>query len=371
MSVPEPSNCTVGLLLSAAHYASRIKIKPDYLSDPEVIKEVKDQGYKIGKSVSKNATEDNIKGVKRGNTRLSAVCLEPNDLHSPIIISYGGTKKAEDWLSNFRLGLRGEVEKELREAAFEFYQEARAKYPNREIIIAGHSLGGHLAQYVGIRAFATDHPQLDSKRLVQVRTFNPAPIDTSYSKILLENPGLNPKIVNYRFENDTTSNLPIGNYLGNTFVFPCPIFWSHRIQQLKDHLSSDIVNQKVGSTPNTTMNQNILTEQISGVLNSYKCRINSQYFSSYRAGAKNLELMQIYLPKVNELVKAGNYVVALKLLNQLKPQMEGSTSQGIIKTLTRSTEFVHQTKLKEAVAASRIAHNGPIEEENTAPKFKS
>ena len=150
------SRCTIGLLALAAQAAYKIKegsiIDPTYKPDYEqTLIDFAQHDYAIAHSIAP-------KPAGSGETPLTAFCLEPQDGQSPLIISFRGTKTKGDILSDIRLGVLGVVAKDLRDAAFHYYQQIREANPHREIIITGHSLGGHLAHYVAARAYASDKP---------------------------------------------------------------------------------------------------------------------------------------------------------------------------------------------------------------------
>jgi len=144
---PPPSTCTIDFLTVAAQAPYRIKVnneinpeeKPEY---QETFDSLKKHGYKITRAIAPQSA----KGT--GKTELGAACIEPLDNKAPIIVSFRGTKSKWDMLSDVRLGVLGVVTKALRDDAFNFYNEVRKKHPDREIILTGHSLGGHLAHYV-------------------------------------------------------------------------------------------------------------------------------------------------------------------------------------------------------------------------------
>lgn len=50
-----------------------------------------------------------------------------------------------------RLSTLGVVEKEFRDAAFQFYEDIKKANPGRQIVLAGHSPGGNLTQYVATK----------------------------------------------------------------------------------------------------------------------------------------------------------------------------------------------------------------------------
>lgn len=327
------SNCTIGLLVHASQAAYRIK--KDNLIDPayseayaQTLVDIAEQGYSIADSIAPLAS----KGT--GKTSLAAVCLTPQDEHSPLIISFRGTKAGSDVISDIRLSTFGVVEKDFRDAAFEFYLKMRITYPGREIVLTGHSLGGHLAQYVATKAYNTD-PYLVSNPVVQVRTFNTAPINTEHSSIFRSHRHLLAQFVNYRLSPDVISDLPFQHYYGNTFVLPCNkgVLASHPMGAIKQYLPAEILSQTVGSSDNSTKKQDMLVELMRGVVFSYQCRVEGQFFSRFRAGVRNLTEFQKVLPILISAIEEGHYGAAQSKLRELNDEVNGLVSKAIIKVL--------------------------------------
>jgi len=73
----------------------------------------------------------------------------------------------------------------------------------------------------------------------------------------------------------------------------------------------------------------MLLELISRVASSYQCRVEGQYFSRFRAGAKNLAEMKEALPVVHNLIENGQYDQAVYKLVELKEKLNGTFSNGI------------------------------------------
>lgn len=167
------SKCTVRLLTVATE--STYKVRKDNAMDPSIeahkllLDEMESHGYTLTEAIAPIGSEGT------GTTPLGAVCLSPTDSQGPIIIAFRGTKAAGDVVSDMRIMATGVVEANFRNAAFEFYQKIQKANPGREIVLCGHSLGGHLAQYVATKAYNTN-PDLLANPTLQVRTFNTAPV---------------------------------------------------------------------------------------------------------------------------------------------------------------------------------------------------
>lgn len=340
------STCNVKLLAIASQATYKVK-KNDTIDSTysdaykQTLDDIAKQGYAITQAISPIK-----KSQGTGTTPLAALCLTPQnptpqDPKSPIIIAFRGTKTRGDVVSDLRLGLLGVVDKIFRDDAFNFYQKIRDQHPEREIILTGHSLGGHLAQYVATKAYNTDEKLL-ANPIVQVRTFNTAPVSTIHSSVFKTHPHILPQFVNYRLSSDVVSDLPVQHYYGNTFVSPCSkgAFSSHSMGSVLKFLPSEILNQTVG-TSERSKEHNMLAELITGVMSSYQCRIAGQYFSRFRAGAKNLKEMQTILPKVAQDINNSNYNEAIQQLVDLKTRLDGKVSTKFIHALIERARTVN------------------------------
>lgn len=340
------SKCTIGLVAKAAQAAYFVKennqIDCNYSNYGEVLDAIESQGYKTTEKIAPKSS----KGT--GNTPLAAICFEPEDQEQPIIISFRGTKTSDDLLSDLRLGMIGVVEQEFRDAAFKFYEEVRKRNPNREIILTGHSLGGHLAQYVAAKAYNTDSdPNLIKKRLLHVRTFNSAPVDSNHGVILDKNPQLLSNFVNYRLTNDLISDLPLVPYYGSTFVLPCEKgFWdSHpmgAVSEVLQSLPSEISSQTIGSNTPIEKSKEELIELMRGAVSSYECRVKGQFLYPYRAGADNLKKLEAVLPVLIEDIEKGSYDHALTKLRGVRKVLDGLVSEKIVSVLEKEIRKVKQ-----------------------------
>lgn len=350
------SSCTVRLLAIASNATYLLKKDNNIDHDlAETLAGIAEHRYDI----SKAAAPANSMGT--GKSPLAALCLSPKDSKSPIIISFRGTKTRSDIFSDLRLGALGVVEQEFRDSAFKFYQEVRKDHPDREIILTGHSLGGHLAQYVAIKAYNTD-PDLKANPLLQVRTFNTAPIQTTHSSVLESNPQIATQLVNYRLSNDIVSDLPLKEYYGNTYVFPSShgVLSSHSLDTIQKSLPDDILNQQVGANSESEKKHNLLIEHTNGVLHSYQCRVNDQYFSRSRAGVKNLAEMQKIIPEALKLIKNHDYDNAIEKLDELKTKLNGKTSTQIVNELMKKTLEI---KITRQIEHSRKPDVNPIKKQ--------
>lgn len=329
--------CTVNLLAIASRATYRVKqgdiIDPTVKDYHQTLIDIASYDYAITKSVTPKSNKGS------GLSPLTALCLEPADKNKPIIIAFRGTNSSEDLVSDLHLSIAGVVEQQFRQSAFNFYSEVKAQNPNREIVLTGHSLGGHLAQYVFARAYDEDKALVHSE-LLQARTFNTAPITTTHDSVLKKY-NLEHLVVNYSVFNDIVSKLEgIGqHYFGNNFSFYSNhnAYEAHPMGAILEALPADIKNLAVGTSENT-VTKNLLIEQIYGVLYSYECRVNNQYFSSFRAGAINLKHMQNDLPGIVALINEDNYDKAHEALSNLQGKLQGQFSTNILEVLKNSTQ---------------------------------
>lgn len=68
---------------------------------------------------------------------------------SKVIIGYRGSTTARDWLvSDVKIALGTEPSDSRVQKSIRFYEEVKEKYPNKTIVLTGHSLGGRLATLV-------------------------------------------------------------------------------------------------------------------------------------------------------------------------------------------------------------------------------
>ena len=68
---------------------------------------------------------------------------------SKAIIAYRGSVTAKDWLvSDVKIALGTEPSDSRVQKSIRFYDEVKEKYPNKTIVLTGHSLGGRIATLV-------------------------------------------------------------------------------------------------------------------------------------------------------------------------------------------------------------------------------
>ena len=118
---------------------------------------------------------DEIYSTIKGLNEASCVAFKQNNEPGTIIIAYRGTDSIDDLKSDVWLAMTGLPYRKKLSDALAFYTKIQDANPNSTIILTGHSLGGHIATYVGMKISAENTNFM-------VRTFNSAP--TSFKKIL-------------------------------------------------------------------------------------------------------------------------------------------------------------------------------------------
>ncbi|KTD04583.1 lipase family protein [Fluoribacter gormanii] len=349
--------CTIGLLLSAAHLAYRIigenndlryEERSAYITTRQLLHDIDESGYRITKKTNVD--------VKNSNG-LTAVRLEPQDNKSPIIISFRGTDSIREVFSDINLILTGTVGKKLQKEAFSFFKETKKNFPDREIILVGHSLGGHLAQHVAAIAYAEDSNLITSKK-VHVRTFNTAPINSLHGRWLSnEHPSIFSQFCNYRLDRDVVSQTPVQQYYGNTFSFCTEkgMFSAHPLRAMRAVLPESVKNLEVGGASEVQRDLNTLKEAVIGIKEAYAAHIRGQWFSKFRMGSENKKIIDETLDMVTkELNKNPPDLETAKVLLKLsKLGTHGSTSRNCLNCLINDVVYI-QDKYQAPAESSKV-----------------
>ena len=228
--------------------------------------------------------------------------------------------------------------------------------PGRPIVLTGHSLGGHLATYVGTRAYAQQ-----GTPPVQVRTFNTAPVSTAHDGVFEKKPELKGSFINYRLTNDAPSALSFQKYTGETFVFASSkgVLESHLIGSLVKELPEPILKGTIGATESATQDEHLLIERTQGMLHSYQCRVANQYFSSIRQGQQNLEKMSPVLNNLVQRFERKEYALALTELQTLKTKLDGRISIDMVNVLIKSVNSITRASRQTTIGVDVASGPNP------------
>ncbi len=346
--------CNVKLLIHASSATYGLQgqdtNQPIGAEKNEALAEFSKAGYKL----ADYRTPQNSGGTAAAP--MAALCLEPTSGdNGPIVIAFRGTKKKDDIWSNLNVGAKGVAKKEQRDAAFAFYEEMQKKYPNREIILTGHSLGGNLAQYVAARAYSQADSAGKPMPTLSVRTFNPAPIKTRYSEVFTKRPELTKQIVNYRLSKDVISSdkTPFHASYGDMYVFQSKLGTkkAHDLSSMLQEIPPAVLNRTIGFSKNDQ-----LIEQVNGSFESYQCRVNNQWFPGFRQGAVNLNAFETRKQSLLAALQNHDYGEAKAIIAELRNDTSGSTSTHLLNVLHNNIEDTEKTeKIKPAVSMSPLA----------------
>lgn len=129
--------------------------------------------------------------------------LDPNDDRT--ILAFAGTDPTNqpDLNTNFEQWSGGDTIPQQYQQAAAFAAECQAKYGDG-LRLTGHSLGGGLAAYAS-----------GANGGIPATTINPSPINGATLAIFKNNPQLESAVTNYVAENESISNLPVGETVGN------------------------------------------------------------------------------------------------------------------------------------------------------------
>jgi len=300
----DKSICDLDLLMHASQAVYRI-VAPKTIEDknatsiPDVTKTIEAKNYNIYGTISPGEFQE--------NSHVCALALEPIDDKAPIVIAFRGTKTQRDMGSNASITVRGVAGKNLCEEAYQFYQKIKDKFPGKEIVLTGHSLGGHLAQYVAAKAYANKHEKLF------VRTFNSAPINTTHGT-KLKTSELN-NFVNFRFSKDVLGKLPFKACYGDIYVFKSgaeegevglsrleKMKKRHSLKRFYTALPKEIRNLQVGSSSSMGYEEAVAIEKMKITQASNVRYDQRKWFEKYRVGRNNLQFFNEHLPKLNALI---------------------------------------------------------------------
>lgn len=216
--------------------------------------------------------------------------LKPKDNEGPIILAFRGTSNFADIKQDVNIAREGITHKKHRREAFDIFKKLRAENPGREIVLTGHSLGGNLAQYVGImHAGLMNKYPLYAKNYAGnclIRTFNTAPIQLQgYESLFTPSAG---QFANYRLLDDPVSEFAIKakSTIGTVHTYPSHLgalkaLDIHSLNTIRQHLPEHVRKIAITSDPHSLTQEIIL-----GHLASYRSSVKTQFASGIRAGKK-------------------------------------------------------------------------------------
>lgn len=317
--------CDIELIMDACQAAYRIR--GNDIDDTQATglaaslqtkKEINNKGYNVSACLS-----ESVSG-------LNAVCLVPEDSSDPIIISYRGTKTAQDAWSNVLIAAKGLAAKKLRDEAYQFFCKINEHYPDRTILLTGHSLGGNLAQDVALRVC------LERKEYPLVRTINTAPIhDAAYDKLYQDQPVLKDNIVNYRLTGDVISKKAINQCYGDIYQFDGGKYKngaisSHMIYAMREVLPPNIKSLKISGSPSDRF-----LETLHGVCHSYESRVNGRWYRKLTYGPGNLAKLKKLSEEITPLIQQGKKIDAAWKIHTL--QVTGQEANDMLKILQQES----------------------------------
>ena len=113
----------------------------------------------------------------------------------------------KDWKNDANMALRKQIPEQTKDA-LEVYDRVKQAFPNAQIDVVGHSLGGSLAQYVAIM-----------RNVNEAVTFNPVGIGKSMDDYLSKYGSKTPenKVINYNNPNDNLTKFFRGELYGTNY----------------------------------------------------------------------------------------------------------------------------------------------------------
>jgi hypothetical protein len=230
---------------------------------------------------------------------LAAAMFIPSDEKAPIIIAFRGTSNLVDGYNDLVIATTKRASKARRDQAYEYYQAIKALFPGKAIILTGHSLGGHIAQDVAIRAYQDEKDKLQ----VQVRTFNTAPHKKESTNI---------PIINYALDKDVVSIIPRQPYVGPFFIMGSS---GESEGHIEDHLMKPLMKstpEELKKYPIGCNDKDFLIEQIQAF------RVSC----IYRENAHTVVLtddIKTEMKAIQELLIEEKHTAVIEKIKQIKP----------------------------------------------------
>lgn len=329
--------CTIGFLIHACKLSYRLNHDGTIDTDIE-----KDPSAKL-KSYTALLKSDytQIAGIKpkteggEGESPLAAIALKSKNPQDPIIIAFRGTKSIQDMKSNFSIVRRGLATQHHLDGAMAFYKKIQAENPDSQIILAGHSLGGHIAKYVHLKAHEEG---ISLPRGIAVRTFNTAPDSTKYVRKFANRPEIEESVKNIRVSQDPISAIGLLKYYGDTFSFKSRaknMLDAHMLWSIDENLPQSFKDTVVSPNPN-----HVIYENLQGMINSYECRVTNQFFSSFRMGKKNFAILQQLQTDISPLITSNQFAEVETKIKDALTKVSGKVSVGILQTIEKQLKKI-------------------------------
>jgi hypothetical protein len=149
--------------------------------------------------------------------------------------------------------------------------------------------------------------------------------------------------------------------------------FGHGMPLVEKFFPKNMLEQKIGSSKESSSSLNALSERIAGSLNSYECRVKGQFFSSLRSGVQNLDTLRDMESKISISLSNGNFDEAIDILKICKNDLKGTVSNQLIDTLIedvskQKNDFSIQAsssseQLVSNVETAEVLHEETLEEE--------
>lgn len=180
-----------------------------------------------------------------------------------------------------------------------------------------------------------------------VRTFNTAPARTNHDRVFESNPHLQERIVNYRDNNDPISSLLAQNYYGNMYDFESTAsspLAAHKMDTIMQTIPKSVQSMIVGTTSEGSKEANQLLETVQCAMKCYRCRVKGQWFSDLRQGSANLQALEGIHDKLTKAIQSRHYDEAIKLLDDVRYQLDGKKSKQLVDDLKKDINDVKNGK---------------------------
>lgn len=220
--------------------------------------------------------------------------------------------------------LTGNYDEHFRDA-WDFYKAVKKQYPDRKIIVIGHSLGGAIAQIVAAKEYTINHKKIETytynapgcRHLLDVYDCN-----TSYSYSF---------ITNYAVMNDWCGMF--GQHIGQTYVI------------------KPIALRKVDMSNNTEVVNNVLFTVHEGIFN-YSKELMGRVYKKPRDFNQNEGLSLWFFDENNPM---KNHANISECINAGFPQLNLSGMEDMTNSISQKAEEFFKNNIPEEFQNSGIA----------------